>query len=240
MIQTLHRAAIAKKADTGGGFSPPDIAGLVLWLDASQEVLEGTGPDDPAEPGDTVTMWRDQSGNNNDPDSLISATYQTTPDRVVLAGVRDQIKYNTTNPIRPANATSFFVFKQTGGTSMMLLAGTGAQTLGTAHQGSASASLHASAGSPSYYTDGVLSTAVTRDDLWTEWATGNTTVVTAHNHVLQAWTSELLIHTYPHLSLFHLTGDSLEILIYDSNLSTDDRQTVETYLGDRHGVTITH
>lgn len=42
----------------GGGFSPVDVGGLVLWLSAEAE----TGYSD----NDTITTWNDLSGNNND------------------------------------------------------------------------------------------------------------------------------------------------------------------------------
>jgi hypothetical protein len=63
----LRDVVVAEEA-----FSPDDISGLVLWLDA--DAIEGLND------GDPVTTWEDQSGNNNDAtQSSASAkpTYQT-------------------------------------------------------------------------------------------------------------------------------------------------------------------
>jgi hypothetical protein len=46
-----------------------------MYLDAGLEVLEATGPDDPAEDGDQVVMWRDQADDGNDA-SQATATEQ--------------------------------------------------------------------------------------------------------------------------------------------------------------------
>jgi len=52
----------------GGGFSPRDIDGLVLWLDASDNVTlfqDSAGTTLAANDGDPVGLWQDKSGNNH-------------------------------------------------------------------------------------------------------------------------------------------------------------------------------
>lgn len=51
---------------TDAPFSPSDIAGLVLWLDASLGTYQSTGGSAALADGDPVGEWQDQSGNGND------------------------------------------------------------------------------------------------------------------------------------------------------------------------------
>jgi len=61
---TAKGGAISKKdfgvafsSNGGGGFTPTDISGLILWLDASEGITKSS---------DLVSQWDDQSGNSND------------------------------------------------------------------------------------------------------------------------------------------------------------------------------
>lgn len=51
---------------SGGSFDPSQLAGLELWLDASDTstVLNSISPDTPATDGQTVRRWLDKSGND--------------------------------------------------------------------------------------------------------------------------------------------------------------------------------
>ena len=50
----------------GGGFSPSDVSGLVLWLDAGSGVYQTSDFLIQSTGGDSVGGWRDRSTNNND------------------------------------------------------------------------------------------------------------------------------------------------------------------------------
>ena len=56
-------------AGGGGGFSPGDISGLVVWLEADD--LDATLND-----GDTVTAWSDKSSNSNAPSITGTPTFR--------------------------------------------------------------------------------------------------------------------------------------------------------------------
>lgn len=55
----MYPGVFQQQTTAGGAFSPTDISGLVLWLDASDT-------DTITESGGAVSQWDDKSGNNND------------------------------------------------------------------------------------------------------------------------------------------------------------------------------
>jgi hypothetical protein len=55
--------------EEGAGFDPSDVAGLVLWLDAEEGIVPGSGSE--------VLEWLDQSGNDND---MVQLTEANRPD----------------------------------------------------------------------------------------------------------------------------------------------------------------
>jgi len=103
------------------GFSPPDIAGLQLWLDANQI----TGLND----GDAVATWSDASGNaNHGTQSSASKrpTYQTNEQNglpgVLGDGVDDVLDFPTA-VVPASNFSIYFVARQQSAPSLVRVMG---------------------------------------------------------------------------------------------------------------------
>lgn len=62
---------------SGGGFTPADVPGLVLWLDASLGTYQSTGGSPALADGDPVGEWQDQSGEGNDATQATGANKPT-------------------------------------------------------------------------------------------------------------------------------------------------------------------
>lgn len=220
----------------GGDFSPTDISGLTIWLDASAEVLEAVGPDDNAENGDSVVMWRDQSGNGNDPSSLAGCTFATSPNRIAVGGVaNDGVIYNT-NPLSGESATSVIAVCETTSIKWVFVPDSiGTQFAGAAENASA-ASPDASAGSPSYYADGSLLPSPDRNDLHDNFSTGSKVVVSALgvNMSIAGWEA-CKFFSY-HAASYYFSGDIFEIIAYDSEISSGDHTSLVNYLKSKHSI----
>jgi hypothetical protein len=63
-LVSIGMVAVLLTGQAGAAFAPTDIADLQLWLRADAGVYEDAGTD-PAEDGDPVVQWNDQSGQNN-------------------------------------------------------------------------------------------------------------------------------------------------------------------------------
>jgi hypothetical protein len=113
-----HRRVVAMTSGGSSAFSPASIAGLQLWLDASQIV----GLND----GDAVGTWSDLSGNGHD---LVQATSSKRPTYranelngnpvVQYDGVDDYMSCAGFSVSQPC--TWFAVVKRTGGASQGFL-----------------------------------------------------------------------------------------------------------------------
>jgi len=108
-----HRRVVAMTSGGSSAFSPASIAGLQLWLDASQIV----GLND----GDAVGTWSDLSGNGNDATQATASkkpTFQTNEQNgkpgVQGDGVDDVLDF-ASSVVPTSNFTIYFVAKLTSG-----------------------------------------------------------------------------------------------------------------------------
>lgn len=217
-------------------FVPTDIAGNVLWLRADLGITIGTG----------VSTWADQSGNSanatqatgskqptvasaqiNGRDALhfvaASSQYMTgsfassiTTATLFVVGNQsaDSQGYFEADPVNVVN-TGLSTFN-TGGSQFVRRTTTG-------HDATATASLNAN----QVITGMVQST---RTDIWTNGTAGtaNTDTVTLaslNNYRIGSIAQDL----------FFLNGYIAEVIVYNSALSSSDRQKVEAYLRNRWG-----
>jgi hypothetical protein len=237
-----HRRTVAMSAGGAGTpFSPLDIPGLVLWLDASQIV----GLND----GDPVATWSDLSGNGNDATQGTASqqpTYQTGEinglPAVQFDGVDDGMALTA---ITTSNHTAFAVMKRASGGNTLVLSnnvtfGPGAllfynvdgifYNLCTTGGGSIT-STFSGAGTP------LLSpaVAVNRWNGTDQSARINGTDLTRITQVgglsSGSWNR---IGDRPTNPFFH-NGLMAEILLYDSGLSAGDIVRVEAYLRNKWG-----
>jgi len=119
-----HRRLVAATSGGGSAFSPASIAGLKLWLDASQI----TGLND----GDAVGTWADLSGNGYDATQATGSkkpTYQTNElnSRPVVSfdGVDDYMGLTSAPIAMTANYTLFCVIRKPAGAAYVVHGGGG-------------------------------------------------------------------------------------------------------------------
>lgn len=229
---------LRKKANAGGGIADPtEIAGLSYWFTADTEVLKSVGPDVAAGAGETVVMWRDQSGNNNDPDT-VNGTFRTSATRIELSAQYSAPLYNSgSNPLFGDSTTTVFWVFSTTDTQFML---GGSQSTGTfigvAQSGNMSTP-DTGAGSPTYYINGSVLSPNTRGQLYTDAATGSPVVVCASGFD-QSGSNWTRFGAFYYASTgFEFTGDVYEVIAYNSTLSSGDQSDVEDYLYTKWSIT---
>ncbi len=222
-----------------GGFVPTDIAGCLLWLDASQIV----GLND----GDPVSTWADESGNGNDvtqSNAQEKPTYQTnelnglpvvnfTP--TGGGGTKEFLRRTFSSPLAQPG-TVFVVVRsqsttdsgkifdgvgsgrwliQPSGGTWQIFAGSTVLSGGTADTNWHVFSLIFNGASSEVFVDGVST------------ITGNPGAANFDGITLGGDNGS---GTSP------LTGDEAEVIIYNSALGTTDRQTVEAYLASKYAL----
>lgn len=216
-----------QKYNLGASFAPTDIAGLQLWLDASQ--ITGLGD------GDPVATWPDESGNGNNatqPSSGARPTYQTNEINglpiIRFDGVDDELSFILTTP-QPF--TMFFVAKEItpaasgygipawrmgydSASQLFLYGNTGFALPCTRDTSPHLFGGKASAGNGQMYFDG--------------GGLGGTSPTDA------AWSGTSYLCSNGAGGFYQ--WDMAEFIIYDSALSDVDRQAVENYLAAKYGL----
>jgi hypothetical protein len=99
-------------------FSPLDLDGLELWLDASDAstVLEASS--DPAEDGDVVSQWSDKSSNAR---HAVATTTQRPTYRANGRNGRGTIEFNGTSNFMTVGTTGSFNFLHNGTASLVVV-----------------------------------------------------------------------------------------------------------------------
>jgi len=233
---------------SGGEFSPLDISDCVLWLDGSDTstMYDASSGGSLTTNGNDIARWEDKSGQSN---HATQGTAAACPHRTDSAengltaagfdGSDDYITFASSVTAR----TFFVVYERTGGT--------------TFYGGFA---LAASVNGPWYSNQDRLFRAVSaNDDPMKPSANGGTAVYYKDGSSFDAsasgsFASGVFVYSvigssavsfdqtrdrnYPDRVL--VPGNFCEYIAYNAALSTADRESVEDYLGDKWGVTITH
>jgi hypothetical protein len=241
-LDGLGPTTISSPVTFTAGFSPTSITGLQLWLDGNDPAGTGTQPAN----GATVSTWVDKSGNGYNATaapSRVVGTYSTSFRAVNFA--TSSTGYITSYSAAPTNETMFVVFNNPSpsGNNNILIGGVqGARSLGAGHS---------SAGTG---TVGNLNTQVA----WlatTGTYTGGTTVLTTSQFTTSTNTISLnggtaasggppgftagrvtYLGVDASSASYYYVGYGMEILFYNSVLSTNDRQKVEGYLAHKWGI----
>ncbi len=217
----------------GGGFAPTDIAGCILWLKGDNA------------PAGTVSDWPDLSGNGNDAVSFVGLP--DDPSKVVGdCNGHDVVGFvSTQRLVSPAawlsTRTIIFVAKTTSTPGVYL--GIDCVCIGNSYSdgevfitnsfGSNTQTYYGGQGSA--YLNGSIAAAPPDNYPQTVYAVG--AIVTSGGG------------SSPDIMIGHERGGAggspsniniAELVIYDSALSSADREAVENYLGARYGITITH
>lgn len=231
-------------------FQPSDLTGLKLWLKADAI----TGLND----GDSVTTWNDSSGLSN---NAAQGTAANKP--VYKTNIRNGnpvVRFDGSNDflltpsISIGTFTAFAVFKATTsspvyeqGISTGSASGfhlwTGITTMRVNKSTVASAKNHS--GGATWATDGAWRmTSQTYNGthatflLWVNGSAATTSDVTIANPGTAAINSPIYLGMRGGATNA-LNGDLAEIILYDSSLSTANRQSVEAYLNQKYFSNVT-
>jgi hypothetical protein len=226
-------------------FDPAKISGLAVWLDASDAstLFDATSGGSLPANNASVARWEDKSGNGrhftrataNQPTRVTSAV--NSKDAVRFVGA--QYIPRTGGTFGAADIVDIFFVSQTADSTYVFLSSSSNSDrfLDATQSGSGSLPRGGGATVTSYRVNGAGVTA-TRSALLT--ARGSSTNVLSVLGIAAtgaAWADFEL--NYRHGGSFDVSdGYACELLIYSSSVSTADRNAIESYLGNKWGVTI--
>lgn len=232
---------------SSGGFEPPDIGGCLVWLDASRIV----GLSD----GDPVATWVDSSGNSKDATQATGTkqpSYQTNEKNSLPVVRFDGGDGLATPNITIGPRTIFAVYKATGAGFIY--------EISTDSNGGNGGYLYTETGNSIFVTRGGTGSgknympAVSRaDGTWRYvshvfdgtdashvlFENGVSTALAAGSASGNPGTATISQPVYVGsrgAAAVFLTGDIAELIIYNTALSTADRQTVEAYLAAKWAI----
>jgi hypothetical protein len=236
----------------GLGFVPTQIAGLTFWLRADMGTWQDQGGSvtPAAADGDPVGRWVDQSGNAADVTGYNSTTQRGTLKLSQVNG-KPVIRFaaassqgmqtfgngGTSPPQTTTTATLFAVVKHadTANGKWYLNGAAGSNGYGLAKFGNARSFLIEGVAAQN---DGTVPT--TAFELWSATTDGSTNnmwvngsqVLTNVNNAVIAPTANLYVNE----SGNYCNCDIAELLLYNSALSTAQRQQVESYLNGKYAL----
>ena len=223
-------------------FSPTSIAGIQLWLDGNDPAGTGTQPAN----GATVSTWVDKSGNGYNATaapSRTAGTYSTSFRAVYFPN--STTGYITNYSASPTNETMFVVFNNPspssanniiiGGVSGARSLGAGYTNAGTGTVGNLNTQIVWLASTGTYTS---ATTVLTTSQFTSSTNTISLNGGTAASGGAPGFTAGRVTYLGVDAtnSFYHYLGYAMEIIFYNSVLSTNDRQKVEGYLAWKWGI----
>jgi hypothetical protein len=243
----------------GAFFSPTQIAGLQLWLDATTGLFNATsGGSAVTADNSAVARWEDQSGNGNHATQgagadqpLLKTSVQNSRNVLRFDGSGDRMDSTTAFS---ATRTMFAVAALSNTTAkwggLILTNGqggnTGVQQYIIQQAGNANNRLmggrpsgpeefnYATAPGTNFFVVSQVNKAASSDGRFNGVADGSK----SHASSTPPSSTETRIGAGRLISTETWRGDIAELLVYDNELSAQDRARVEQYLGNKWGVTI--
>lgn len=227
---------------SSGVFTPLEISGLQLWLDANDTETITLN-------SNTVSSWNDKSGNGyhvsqstatNQPTYTYSAL--NSKNVVRFDGANDVLTNTTDTPVGGStNRTVFVVFNHNSGIIKYPFVLGNSTSTGQAFGISQEIAVRVNSGSRKWSTavdsthaivtivlDGTSTTDLSA------WKNGSSLTVSSTAVQTINTAAGFIIGNGP--SGGNLQGDVAEIIVYNSALSTSDRQSVESYLSTKWGI----
>ena len=208
--------------------TPTVAAGLIFWMDGADPAGTGVLPAN----GASITTWVDKSGNGKNATASAAATYSLSTKSLVFTGAQ---YYTTPFTTVPTTISVFLVINIGGGGYMDMMAGVlqvistgynqlvtipgGSHVLNGATMASGTTLLY------NFTFDSSASAAIYYNGALTGTRNGSTSYT--GNGSIVIGSSDGVHETY--------TGTISEILIYNSVLSTTNRQKIEGYLAWKWG-----
>jgi hypothetical protein len=239
MAHIIHTIG-SKLSQTLPPFVPNQIPGLQVWLDGADPLNTGTAPSS----GATVATWSDKSGNGYNAAGVNNPTYNLGGG-INFNGTNQY--YNTTYTACPATESIFVVYKANS------LASLGALVDSTA-EGGRQFGLYSAGAGPSLANNSIAwlligSYAITTGTTYIGectyspsginlYVTGNTSASNSTNPGLKAGNTTIGAGFYTANGgiTWFLNATVSEVLIYNTVLTTNQRQVVEGYLAWKWGV----
>jgi hypothetical protein len=246
-IQTIESYLMAKwqpgtlvpKFTTPAGialpFSPLQISGCTLWLDANDPAGTGTQPSAGA-----LATWTDKSGSSNHMTAAgTTPTFSNVPPGAVIFGGAGY--YSKATAVFSNIYTAFFVYKQTGGGPLYTTgASSGSNGLfpnesGTTYFTRGDSTWYSNVSSP--FTCNVVNLAVASfssnvvGSNQSLFYNGSNVVTTTQANTITY--TNLLIGSRQSGGTTYFNGSIYEVVGYNGTLSTDLRQRVEGYLAQK-------
>ena len=241
------------------GFNPTQISGCKLWFDGNDatSMFSDTAGTTPITPGGSVARWNDKSGNNNylqQATAGIRPVYQKTPGGYNGVYFLDSTKQLTTinnNTVTGNSARTIFLIQQATAVNALTTVGTGT---------------HAVLSPPTAF--GFTNAAINTGTVWCPYVYGSadntfTAVVTTlaeqwgyydpsvsqvggSYNFITATTKSTTLNTIASTWYFGRRDDNggctngyiCEFILYDSVLTTTQRQQVEGYLAWKWGLVV--
>jgi hypothetical protein len=224
-------------------FAPTNIAGSQLWLDGADPLATGTPPAN----GSAISIWNDKSGNSRNAtvaSGRVAGTYSSSLRAVNFA--TSSTGYGTTYSANPTNETMFVVFNNATPSSLnnILIGGQGgARSLGAGYTASGTGYVgNLNNGivwlaNTSPYTSGT--TALVTSDFTSSTNSVSLNGGTAVSGGAPGFTSgtTTFIGVDTRDLGYYYVGHAMEIIFFNSVLTTNQRQQVEGYLALKWGLT---
>jgi hypothetical protein len=230
-------------------FNPKNIPGNILWVDGSDPLGTGIAPADTT----SISTWKDKSGNGNDMIAQVAATYSANSQNSLGALTFNSSWYRSTTtniPYYPVD--TYFVLKLDSTTVARNVCGVsqvGVDNFNSLTFGEYTASRWHNGSTGSTRTPNTVSSAneTSTSFMIMQWSIADSSFYIYRNGVQIATT---VSYTWtPTASVVFLLGSKVditavnryvgkiaEVIAYNSQLNTTNRQTVEGYLATKWGL----
>ena len=235
----------------GGITDPTDITGLELWLDAEQGVYKDAGTTLAAN-NETVQQWNDQSGNGNHVSQATAGERPTLKTSGINSkysvefSASDRLFSSVINVSAPN--TIFAVFNITSSdTAGACVYDSYNNTRHNFFWDVANTNYRAAAVNVESTTQSILTADYISAVIYNGASSfigmngadvGDGGVDLGSNSLDGISLGKLRGNPAPLAGTYSLFGQIAELIVYDSALSTTDREAVETYLADKWGITL--
>jgi len=215
-------------------FQPTQIPGIQMWLDGADPLATGTAPSS----GATVATWSDKSGNGYNGTGVSNPTY-VSGGGISFNGSSQY--YTTTYTAAPTQETAFVIAKFNSVTSQLVTIGnTGVTSSRTQFLNNNRMQISVyGIGGYGYGTNNVsIGTTILWDYTYSggtiaTYYNGNTDTVTTG---VPAYSGSGTTNIGFALSPYYMNGTIYEIIIFNTVLSTNQRQVMEGFLAWKWGL----
>ena len=233
-------STILKRREYSTAFSPTSIAGCSLWLDGADPIATGTPPAD----GTSLSTWSDKSSSGYNAINVNNAATVRTNIQNSNSVIRfNSSRYSVTYPSFPFTGYTFFVVMYLSTNSgsyqriingsfsdQYLFIGTNNGSIATFNGNGTWNDINTNSPSISNFQNWRIVVVTVGSSVLTPYVDG-----TAQN--TKTGTTAAFSNLYIGDVGQNYIGDIGEIIVYNSVLSTTQRQTIESYLAQKWGLT---